>query len=52
MSTPLTSGLSVELLLRVININYGCFTLLCITYDLPAQPFLSQRERKDSAEIM
>ena len=28
MSAPSTSGLSVELLLRVINVNYGYFTLL------------------------
>ena len=28
MSTPSTSGLSVELLLRVIDIKYGYFTLL------------------------
>ena len=28
MSAPSTSGLSVELLLRVIDVKYGCFTLL------------------------
>ena len=28
MSAPSTSGLSVELLLRVIDAKYGCFTLL------------------------
>ena len=27
MSAPSTSGLSVELLLRVIDVKYGCFTL-------------------------
>ena len=31
MSAPLTSGLSVELLLRVIDVKYGCFTLLYFT---------------------
>ena len=31
MSTPLTSGLSVEVLLRVIDVKYGCFTLLYFT---------------------
>ena len=28
MSAPSTSGLSVELLLRVIDVKYGYFTLL------------------------
>ena len=28
MSAPSTSGLSLELLLRVIDVKYGCFTLL------------------------
>ena len=28
MSAPSNSGLSVELLLRVIDVKYGCFTLL------------------------
>ena len=28
MSAPSTSGLSVELLLRVIDVKYGCFTFL------------------------
>ena len=28
MSAPSTSGLSVELLLRVIDVKYGCFALL------------------------
>ena len=28
MSAPSTSGLSVELLLRVINVKYGYFTLI------------------------
>ena len=28
MSAPSTSGLSVELLLRVTDVKYGCFTLL------------------------
>ena len=28
MSAPSTSGLSVKLLLRVIDVKYGCFTLL------------------------
>ena len=28
MSAPSTSGLSVGLLLRVIDVKYGCFTLL------------------------
>ena len=28
MSAPLTSGLSVELLLRVIDVKYGCFIFL------------------------
>ena len=27
MSAPSTSGLSVELLLRVIDVKYGCFAL-------------------------
>ena len=31
MSAPSTSGLSVELLLRVIDVKYGCFTLLYFT---------------------
>ena len=31
MSAPSTSGLSVELLLRVIDVKYGCFTLLLLT---------------------
>ena len=29
MSAPSTSGLSVELLLRVIDLKYGYFALLC-----------------------
>ena len=33
MSAPSTSGLSVELLLRVIDVKYGCFTLLCFKAD-------------------
>ena len=32
MSAPSTSGLSVELLLRVIDVKYGCFTLLYFFY--------------------
>ena len=32
MSAPSTSGLSVELLLRVIDVKYGCFTLLTLLY--------------------
>ena len=31
MSAPSTSGLSVELLLRVIDVKYSCFTLLYFT---------------------
>ena len=31
MSAPSTSGSSVELLLRVIDVKYGCFTLLYFT---------------------
>ena len=31
MSAPSTSGLSVELLLRVIDVKYGYFTLLYFT---------------------
>ena len=31
MSALSTSGLSVELLLRVIGVKYGCFTLLNFT---------------------
>ena len=31
MSAPLTLGLSIELLLRVINIKYGYFTFLYFT---------------------
>ena len=30
---PSTSGLSVELLLRVIDVKYGCFTLLYFTVE-------------------
>ena len=30
MSAPSTSGLSVELLLRVIDVKYGYFTLLLL----------------------
>ena len=30
MSTLSTSGLSVELLLQVINVKYGCFALLLL----------------------
>ena len=29
MSAPSTSGLSLELLLRVNDVKYGCFSLLC-----------------------
>ena len=32
MSAPSTSGLLVELLLRVIDVKYGCFTLLYFIY--------------------
>ena len=32
MSAPSTSGLSVELLLRVIDVKYGCFTLLLLYF--------------------
>ena len=34
MSAPSTSGLSVELLLRVIDVKYGCFTLVYFKYNL------------------
>ena len=35
MSAPSTSGLSVELLLRVIDVKYGCFSLLfCFRHKL------------------
>ena len=34
MSAPSTSGLSVELLLRVIDVKYGCFTLLYFYFTL------------------
>ena len=51
MSAPSNSGLSVELLLRVIDVKYGCFTLLYCLNQLPItrseqQPyiiFLSRR---------
>ena len=33
MSAPSTSGLSVELLLRVIDVKYGCFTLLVFFFN-------------------
>ena len=33
MSAPSTSGLSVELLLRVIDVKYGYFTLLSFTFN-------------------
>ena len=36
MSAPSTSGLSVELLLRVIDVKYGCFTLLYVFLRLSA----------------
>ena len=34
MSAPSTSGLSVELLLRVIDVKYGCFTFTLLYLQL------------------
>ena len=39
MSAPTTSGLSVELLLRVIDVKYGCFTLLYFLLRFFSCPF-------------
>ena len=43
MSALLTSGLSVELLLRVMDVKYGCFALLCfalLCFALLSFPYL------------
>ena len=46
MSAPSTSGLSVELLLRVIDVKYGCFTLLYFTLSYnPTQHHMKHRLR-------
>ena len=38
MRVPSTSGLSVELLLQVINVKYGCFTFTLLTTAVCAEP--------------
>ena len=48
MSAPSTSGLSVELLLRVIDVKYGYFTLLLPT---PAVNIV-QQNRTDGEAIV
>ena len=52
MSAPSTSGLSVELLLRVIDVKYGCFTLLYFYFSKVFNETVKQGIKKGSEKAI
>ena len=52
MSAPSTSGLSVELLLRIIDVKYGCFTLLYFTFKRKERELNRKRADKSKNKIV
>ena len=51
MSALSTSSLSVELLLRVIDVKYGYFTLLFLLYSYSTVPFSSYSVKNNDNEL-